>query len=102
MRRENHVTAVVVVLSVMVCAAATVMAVVRGNKMQGAAARQQQLEQTIRDLQDQVHRAKAQENSAARQITQLEDALVLLTEKRHQDQQVIKDIWALLGAGCAT
>jgi len=88
-----------VLLGGTVCVLAVAMTVVQGNKAQAATAKREQLEQTIRDLQGQIRRVEAREKSAAQQVGQLHDAIALLTEKRSQDQQVIKDLWALLAAG---
>jgi tetratricopeptide (TPR) repeat protein len=51
------------------------------------------------DLQAQVRQIKSQKDSVEQKVSQLQDAVVLLTEKRNQDRQVIKDLWALLAAG---
>ena len=98
MRRGMYVAAVVL-LAGMMCVLAVAMTAAQGKKAQAATAKQAQLEQTILDLQGQIRRVQAQEKSAAQKVGQLQDGIVRLTEKRSQDQQVIRDLWTLLAAG---
>jgi len=98
MRRGMYIAAVVLFAGI-VCVLAIAMTASQSKKAQAATEKREQLEQTILDLQGQIRRVGAQEKSAARKVSQLQDAIALLTEKRSQDQQVIKDLWTLLAAG---
>ena len=98
MRRRMYITAVVLLVGI-ACVLAVAMTASQGKKVRAAAAQREQLEQTILDLQGQIHRVEAREKAAAQKVGQLQEAIVLLTEKRSQDQQVIKDLWTLLEAG---
>jgi len=98
MRRAMYVAAVVL-LAVTVCVLAVAMKTIGSRDTQAAAAERERLEQTILDLQRQVRQVRAQEKSAGQRVSQLQDAVVLLTEQRNQDRQVIKDLWALLATG---
>ncbi|MBN1509245.1 MAG: hypothetical protein JW955_20540 [Sedimentisphaerales bacterium] len=98
MRRRTYIVAVVLP-AVVACVLAVALAAAQGRKAQAAAAEREQLERTVLDLQGQIRRAEAREKSTARTVRQLEAAIALLTEKRSQDRQVIKDLWALLAAG---
>jgi len=98
MRREMYIAAGVL-LAGMVCVVAVGITVSQGKKARAGAAQREQLEQTVLDLQGQIRRVEAQGRSATQKVGQLQDAIGLLTDKRGQDQQVIKDLWTLLEAG---
>jgi len=98
MRRGMYIAAVVLLVG-LAYVLAIAMTAANGKKTRAATAKREQLEQTMSDLQGQIRRAEVQRKSAAQKVSQLQDAIALLTEKRSQDQQVIKDLWALLAAG---
>jgi TolA-binding protein len=98
MKRAMYIAAVVL-FAVMVCVLAVAMKAISSRNAQAAVAERERLEQTILDLQGQVRQVKAQDKSSRQKVSQLQDAVVLLTEQRNQDRQVIKDLWALLATG---
>jgi len=98
MKRAMYIAAVVL-FAAMVCVFAVAMKAISSRNAQAAATERERLEQTILDLQGQVRQVKAQDKSSRQKVSQLQDAVVLLTEQRNQDRQVIKDLWALLATG---
>jgi tetratricopeptide (TPR) repeat protein len=98
MRRGVHIAAAVLP-AVIMCVLAVALAASQGKRAQAAIAKQEQLERAILDLQGQIRRVEAREKSATQKVGQLQDAIALLTEKKNEDQQVIKDLWTLAEAG---
>jgi len=72
------------------------------KKTQLAVQEQLRLERTLGELQEQIRQLQAQKNSVEQQARQLEEAVATLAEKRKEDQQVIRDLWALVATGSRT
>jgi len=98
MKRAMYIAAVVLFAAIM-CVFAVAMKTMSSRNARAAATERERLDQTILDLQGQVRQVKAQDKSSRLKVNQLQDAIVLLTEQRNQDRQVIKDLWALLATG---
>jgi tetratricopeptide (TPR) repeat protein len=98
MRRMAYIL-VVLGLAVTACLALVAGKASGARKTQLAALEQQRLERALAELQGQIRQLQSQKNSAEQQARQLEQAVATLAEKRKEDQQVIKDLWALVAAG---
>jgi len=98
MRRMAYIL-VVVGLIVTACIVVVSLRPAGARKMQLAALEQQRLERALAELQGQIHQLQSQKNSVEQQARQLEEAVATLAEKRKEDQQVIRDLWALAAAG---
>jgi hypothetical protein len=98
MRRMAYI---LVVLGLAVTAGVAIVAVktTGAKKMHLAALGQPRLERTLAELQGQIRQLQSQKNSVEQQARQLEKAVAALAEKRKEDQQVIRDLWALVATG---
>lgn len=92
---------ILVVLGLAATAGVTIVALktTGTKKMHLAALEQQRLERTLAELQGQIRQLQSQKNSVEQQARQLEEAVATLAEKRKEDQQVIRDLWALVATG---
>lgn len=98
MRRIARIL-VVVGLAAAACVAIVVVKTTGAKKMHLATLEQQRLERTLAELQGQIRQLQSQKNSVEQQAHQLEEAAATLAEKRKEDQQVIRDLWALVATG---
>jgi len=97
MRKAVYV--IVILFAAALCVLAVALKNVRDRKAHHATLEQARLEQTIADLEGQIPQTKSQKDSAEQKISRLEDEVSALTDKRDEDRQVIKDLWAMLVAG---
>lgn len=98
MRQKAYILAILG-LAATACVAIVAVKTTGAKKMHLAALEQQRLERTLAELQGQIRQLQSQKNSVEQQARQLEEAVAALAEKRKEDQQVIRDLWALVATG---
>jgi tetratricopeptide (TPR) repeat protein len=92
---------ILVVLGLTATAGVAIVAVKTAGvkKTHLAVLEQQRLERTLAELQGRIRQLQSQKNAGEQQARQLEEAVATLDEKRKEDQQVIRDLWALVATG---
>jgi tetratricopeptide (TPR) repeat protein len=70
----------------------------RDKSKPSAAPEQEKFEQTVANLYGRLHQVERERDLAHRKITELQDEVAALAEKRSGDKRVIEDLWRMLVA----
>lgn len=92
---KNAVCILVVLLAVMVCVLVVTLRSVGGKATPLAGDERASLEESIATLERQIRTVESERDLAHRRVRELQRQLTELDQQRHEDQQVIRDLWAM-------
>jgi hypothetical protein len=87
-----------ILLVVAACVLAIALKTSHDKSKLSAGAEREKFEQTVADLYERIHQAEGQRDSARQKITELQDEVAALAERRSGDKRVIEDLWSMLVA----
>ncbi|MHC4517773.1 MAG: tetratricopeptide repeat protein [Planctomycetota bacterium] len=96
---QKKVLIVSLTLGVLLCILALALQLGGGKSPSLAPPDQAALEQAMAQLRERLAQVESERDSARQQVNQLQLELAALVEKGSEDQQVIKDLWAIVTNG---